>query len=399
VNAVLRRVRASGVWRPSSAACLVRSRLPREADALPSDEDALRGAAGWIARAQEATGDGGIAGRYRLASGWSSSYPETTGYMIPTLLALADALGDPQYVERAGRCVEFLLSVQLPDGAFPALEIAENRVTPSPFNSAQIVHGLQRWHQRTGDARALDAMRRAARWICGVQDADGAWRRHFYRGLACTYSAHAACWLADAGAYIGDGHFTGAAARNLQWVLSHRDPATGWFDACGFTAEDHAARRAYTHTIAYTLWGVWMMSRLLAVGEGTEAVYVAAGAVLHRLERSKRLAGMLNHEWRPRAPYVCLTGSAQMALLWLQIADSTGDLRFVNAAFKAIDEVKRAQSLTSGAGGIRGGVPGSWPIGGEYIPFALPNWAAKYFVDALLAKRAWLARAAQRAGA
>jgi hypothetical protein len=295
--------------------------------------------------------------------------------------------------------VEFLLAVQLPDGAFPALEIAENRVAPSPFNSAQIVHGLQHWHRRTGDARALDAMVRASRWICGVQDRDGAWRQSFYRGLACTYSAHAACWLADAGAYTGEAGFTESASRNLHWVLSRRDPATGWFDACGFTEADHAARRAFTHTIAYTLCGVLRMSARLAVAEGVDAVHAAADAIVHRLERSKTLAAVLNHQWRPCAQYVCLTGNAQMAVLWLQVADITGDLRFVNAAFKAIDEVKRAQSLTSSDGGIRGGVPGSWPLDGDYISFAFPNWAAKYFVDALLAKRAWLAQAGRVAEA
>jgi hypothetical protein len=63
----------------------------------------------------------------------------------------------------------------------------------------------------------------------------------------------------------------------------------------------------------------------------------------------------------------------------------------VNAAFKAIDEVKRAQTLAHTNGGIRGGIPGSWPIGGEYVQFALPNWAAKFFIDALCAKRACLA--------
>jgi hypothetical protein len=65
-------------------------------------------------------------------------------------------------------------------------------------------------------------------------------------------------------------------------------------------------------------------------------------------------------------------------------------VRFANAAFKAIDEVKRAQSLDSRSEGIRGGVPGSAPIGGAYIPSAFPNWAAKFFIDALCAKRAWL---------
>src|SRR5262245_34594310 len=43
----------------------------------------------WLARAQDnsATNDGGVARHYSLVSGWGPSYPESTGYIIPTLIA------------------------------------------------------------------------------------------------------------------------------------------------------------------------------------------------------------------------------------------------------------------------------------------------------------------------
>lgn len=390
VTAAVHRLRASGVWKPSVAVCLLRGPISSRSNVVASDEAALRGAAAWLERAQDATGDGGIAGRYRLASGWSSSYPETTGYAIPTLLTLADVLGDDRYRERAARCVEFLRSVQLPSGAFPALEIADNRTNPSPFNSAQIIHGLHRWHAATGDRTVLDPIVRAGRWICDVQDSDGAWRQYFYRQLACTYSAYAACWLAEIADDVDEPRFRAAAERNLRWVLSHRDADTGFFDRSGFSPGDHAQRRAHTHTIAYTLDGVLRLSERLHSADAQEAVRFAAERLLERLERSKTLAGVLNHRWQPQADYVCLTGNAQMALIWMRLARSSGDVRFLNAAFKAIDEVKRAQTLVQANGGIRGGIPGSWPIAGEYIEFAMPNWAVKFFIDALCAKRACL---------
>jgi hypothetical protein len=300
-RAGIRRVQDAGWWKPSAAAYLIRSARSSAADDLPSDEASLRGAAAWLARAQDATGDGGISGRYLLARGWSSSYPETTGYAIPTLLNLADVLADDAYRERANRCVEFLLSVQLPSGAFPGLEIAYNRTEPSPFNSAQIVHGLHCWYRKTGDRRVFDAVIRAAHWICDVQDDDGAWRKYFYRELACTYNAHAACWLAELAADTGEPRFRASAERNLRWVLNLCDPNTGWFDRCGFFADDHQARRGPIHTIAYTLEGVLRMSECLQVPEGREAVLVAAERLLERLERSRTLPGVLNHKWQPQA--------------------------------------------------------------------------------------------------
>ena len=391
VRAFLRRVGASGWWKPATAAYLLnQSRAQHTADDLPSDDTSLRAAAAWLGRAQDATADGGISGRYRLAGGWTSSYPETTGYAIPTLLTLAAVLNDDSYRGRAHRGVDFLLSVQLECGGFPGLEIADNRTKPSPFNTAQIIHGLHEWYRATGDIRVLDSIRRAATWLCDVQDDDGPWRKHWYRGLACAYSSHAACWLADAGDTLGERRFLDAAERNLRWVLAQHDPKTGWFDRSGFSEEDHRLRRAHTHTIAYTLDGVLRLSERFGAEQGLAAVRTAGERLLLQSERSGTLAGVLNHEWRPQCRYVCLTGNAQIASVWLRLARSTRDLRYANAAFKGLDEVKRAQHLHHPDPGVRGGIPGSAPIGGEYIQYALPNWAAKFFIDALCAKRACL---------
>ena len=128
-----------------------------------SDREHLLAAANWLKRAQDATSDGGFVGRYYLRSGWSSSYPETTGYIIPTLLKLADELHDEEFLARAQRAIDFLLSVQLSSGAFPGAEIAENSTNPSPFNTAQIMRGLQSWAERTEDERCRAALQRAGK--------------------------------------------------------------------------------------------------------------------------------------------------------------------------------------------------------------------------------------------
>jgi folate-dependent phosphoribosylglycinamide formyltransferase PurN len=75
----------------------------------------------------------------------------------------------------------------------------------------------------------------------------------------------------------------------------------------------------------------------------------------------------------------------------LRLYQLGGDRRLVNAALKAIDLVKSAQLLHSADPNLRGGVPGSDPVWGDYIHMALPNWAVKFFVDALLEKRSVLA--------
>ena len=235
-----------------------------------------------------------------LAAAGHLPYPETTGYAVPTLLTLARVVQDDSFRDRADRAVAFLQSVQLPSGGFPGLEIADNRTKPSPFNTAQIIHGLHAWHRETGDAGVLDSIRRAATWLCDVQDDDGPWRKHWYRGLACAYSSHAACWLADAGETLGDRRFLDAAERNLRWVLAQHDPKTGWFDRSGFSEEDHRLRRAHTHTIAYTLDGVLRLSERFGAEQGLAAVRTAGERLLLQSERSRTspefsiMSGVLN---------------------------------------------------------------------------------------------------------
>ena len=275
---LLGRIWDARAWRPDRARLLWSqvAHRGRNRDAGFTEDDHLRAAAEWLAVGQDAMTDGGVGGRYRLDGGWTSSYPETTGYIIPTFLALSRHFGDPTFKLRAKRCADFLLSLQLPDGAFPGREVHENTTLPSVFNTAQILCGLVAWHQTSGDRRMLEAARRAADWIISVQDPDGAWRRHVYGDLATTYSAYASCWLAEFGVHTDTQRYVAAAARHLEWVLQHYDKTTGWFDLAGFSLEAHRARQAVLHTVAYTLWGVLRTSELLEHRTGIAAVETAA---------------------------------------------------------------------------------------------------------------------------
>ena len=384
--------REGALWRPGNAQLALASSIGRAANerAGYTDDDHIDAAIAWLERAHEAGGDGGVSGRYLLGSGWTSSYPETTGYIIPTFLTLAAQRDRPRLAERAGRCIDFLERVQLSSGAFPGAEIRENSEQPSVFNTAQILNGLVAWHRATGDGRVEEMAHRAADWLVAVQDPDGAWRRHVYQGVPVAYSAHASCWLADHAEQFGSDRHRRAALKHLRWVLGNRSPDTGWFDLAGW-GDHHEARIAVTHTIAYTLAGVLHTSVLFGIEEGVDAVRVAARAIARRMELAGTLPGVLDHRWRARSRYVCLTGNAQMALIWLRLHALESEPVLLNAALKAIDDVKRAQPMRHPNPGIRGGIPGSTPIWGDYIRLGLPNWAAKFFLDAMLAKQDALA--------
>src|SRR4051794_35087376 len=96
-------------WSAAARRVLYRDLFHRDQTSTRSAREHVDATVGWLISAQDATGDGGVAGRYRLDTGFSTSYPETTGYIIPTFLDLAQRRGNDALRERAGRMVDFLL--------------------------------------------------------------------------------------------------------------------------------------------------------------------------------------------------------------------------------------------------------------------------------------------------
>ncbi len=94
--------------------------LKKPASAQNVIEPRLQAALDWIGRAQNASGDGGISKGYHvIRRRWSPSYPETTGYTIPTLLNAAVELLDEGVVydalmAMAGRAGELSRQFAMP---------------------------------------------------------------------------------------------------------------------------------------------------------------------------------------------------------------------------------------------------------------------------------------------
>ncbi|HEU0196473.1 MAG TPA: hypothetical protein VFQ88_04545, partial [Nevskiaceae bacterium] len=80
----------------------------------------------------------------------------------------------------------------------------------------------------------------------------------------------------------------------------------------------------------------------------------------------------------------CVTGNAQMAIVWQRIARITRDTSWLPAAEGANRFNLAVQDLAAAEAGVRGGLPGSHPRGGGYMRNRYPNWAAKFCMDALL---------------
>lgn len=340
--------------------------------------EALERGLQWLALAHDRSGAGGVAS-YEFY-GWTTGYPEVTGYIIPTMWDCRHALDRPDLGDRAVRMSDWELAIQRENGGWEGGVEGENQ-PPIVFNTGQVIRGLLATHAETGDAAYLDAVVRAADWISAVQDEDGSWTRANYRGLKRVYDSYVSAPLARAAAVTGNSVYAEAAIRNCEFVL-RQQRRTGWFDLCDNSP--FFVEAPVTHAIGYTIDGLLETGELVGRKEFVAAASKAAEGVMGAISASGHLPGRLDERWEPRVRWVCLTGSAQIAIVLLKLHERTGEPRYLDAARKLADFLVYVQRLNA-VGTIRSGaLPGSYPIWGTYAPFKFPCWATKYLVDLLV---------------
>ena len=340
---------------------------------------ALRAALGYLLRAQQQGEDAGM-GSYHLDHGWGASYPETTGYAIPTLLAAADLLGVPAYREAAIRAAEWLLTIQRADGGWQGGRVGEGR-SSVVFNTAQVVRGMLAAHAHTQRAEFLEAAMRAGGWMAAVQDADGAWRGSNFMGVARVYDTYVDAPLLRLHGLTGSEALRSAALRNLEWVLQQRR-TNGWFANADNTIKHN--RRPITHTIAYTLDGLVECGVITGDQRFLDAARPAAHLLAERFLAEGRLNGRYDASWAG-TEYPLMTGCAQLAIVWSRLDAILPDAGLREARSRIVTYLEKVQRLSDqGPAAIHGAMPGSFPLWGRYEKFAFPNWGTKYFADALL---------------
>jgi hypothetical protein len=369
-------------WRPRHLRLIMNDLARPAAEKQRSHQAHLAGTIDWLCRAQDVRegqpDGGGVAAGWSFEDGWLPSYPETTGYIIETFLAAAKTLGRPELVSRAQRMIDWELSIQQQDGAFPG-HFGEIGSHPVIFNTGQIMHGMLAGYLQLGRKECLEAAVKAGWWLLRQQDADGSWRKFEHNGVPHVYNTRGTWALTATGLIANEPELTQAARCNLDWALTQQTPS-GWFATNAFTSD----KPPFTHTIAYAIRGFLESGVLLGDERYLSAALTAARGMARAQRDDGWLAGTYADNWEPRATYSCLTGVAQMSLNWTRLAQDGGAPELREHAQRSIEYVKRTQRLDDADDVVKGGIAGSSPIWGDYSRFEYPNWAAKFFADALM---------------
>ncbi len=341
---------------------------------IVSIDEHLLAAEAWLCRAQDASDDGGVSYGYCLRGGWRPSYPETSGYIATTFFRLADDR-DRAYAARAHRILRWLASIQNRDGSFANPRYGDDGIV---FDTGQVLFGLVRGYEATRDARLLDSARRAADWLTTIADDDSLWTKNEHLGHPHVYNTRTAWALLRMNQVEPDAAREAVARCNLDWAVAQQRP-NGFFDHCAF----RPGRAPFTHTIAYTTRGLLECGALLADDGYRRAAERCADAVLRHLGNDGFLPSAIDLDGEAASSSCCLTGNCQFAIVWARLFANGGEGRYRTAVSRALDYVMSTQDRESDDADVRGAIKGSHPVWGRYAPLSYPNWATKFFIDAM----------------
>lgn len=333
----------------------------------------------WLKQSFDACEGKGSAAWYsrlrRPLNGWSEAYPETTGYIIETLLDYHEICQECWMKNYALAAADWLVSIQKPDGSFPAG--LGTKGSPSVFNSGMILFGLERSFVFTGDQKYFDAAKKTADWLCGNLDLEGKW---------------------TIGAYV-EGYVPSYYTRVIWAVLllnrhnrnqdTERKMNLAYNFYCDKFADKNAdwdwsfapGKPAFTHTIAYTMRGFLESATLLKDSRGLLIAKDIAEQFINELQKNGDVAGSYDEDFKGDYSFVCVTGNAQLSINFYRLFQLTGEEKYKMFSKRLFETVREAPSRIP-ISGLRGGIPGSFPIIGKYMPLQRVNWGAKFWLDA-----------------
>lgn len=339
----------------------------------------------WIKASIDATKDGGSSAYYRFSTGWKGSYPETTGYLIPTVYDYAIFKNSDEWKNIARKAADWLLSIQAPEGGWQGLQVDE-KCDLRVFNSAMILDGLVSAYRIENDDKYLIAAKRGAEWIMSKLNGDGFFSENNVVGGGAFDTLVCACLLMLVELLPQDEQETYRhQIKNALDAHLTLQTDNGWFRNCNFQSND----TALLHHLGYTLDGLIISSQILKDETYYAAALKSAKKLLSKFEVNLELPAYIKSDWNTHLDLgakasLCLTGYSQIAIVFQKISKKEDDLRYLNAALKINDIVSAIGNYESRNDGICYGIPGSYPINGSYQSFQVVNWAAKYHAESLL---------------
>lgn len=332
----------------------------------------------WLASASNSSNNSGVSARYDLRkNSWQTPYPETSGYIIPSLLDYSSLNDETFFRDLAIQTGQYLVGLQSSDGAIDCRRAGAGYFREGQrhvaFDLGAILTGLTEI-AKTERAFVEPALRLGG-FLAREQSSDGGWNHMQYFEQFGTHNTLVAAALMKAGTTFQVPDFEKAANRTLQ-MLQHRIHSDGFIEGCGFGDDEN--RKTFIHPFCYAIEG-FQTANALGVTQNF-SIEASLDRLATYVQERPLPASHFDRDFIPTSWYCAVTGAAQSSLVLLR-SSKIGHQEVGRRLFRRLAKVI---DTTAKRPGVRGGVPSSWPLYGGYGKFTYNNWGAKYFLDAYL---------------
>lgn len=351
-------------------------KTPLDAITKTQIERRLDLAASWIAKSIRVCDGNGSASWFHLLRGWHGAYPETSGYLLPTLLAYGEHKADPDWRKRAERIADWLLTRQLPEGGFGSIGKPD---APLVFDTGQILLGFIALLQVDPQDSLQRGSLQALSWLKNTMDEPQSWENASYHSTIPAYHTRVV-WPMLVAERVLNGNVDDAFYRDLIGFLLRNLDSEFWTPDYAF----QLGVPAFTHTIAYTVRGLIESAIILCDDLLLNTAKSILDRIVMRINAEGQLAGSYSQGWAGDTSFICIPGHLQLGLCYLRLGKEMQLNSYQEVAWSLYTQVSQLQFKLPVAS-LRGGVAGSSPLWGKYQKFQLTNWGAKFFCDLSLA--------------
>ena len=338
----------------------------------------------WIVKASEVNNFQGISKGFNILKfsnnkHWQDSYPEVTGYIISTLIKLSkiNKTIDKKFVKNL---VDWLISIQNTDGSYKGGVVSSKDIA-CIFDTGQIIRGLFDFYLiDNNNSNILDVVMKASNWMLSMEFKK---QGFFLEGNSMSlksgprsFNIYAVDTLVRVGQLTKDSRFTNLGNRVADYTISQIEN-NYWVKNCELNKNF-----PNTHTLGYTIEGLYNLGVNLQNKKYIDISFKILKKLFERIHKNGYLNSTFDSNWNEIDGYSCLTGSAQIGNMLINLYRHSGERIYLDRSIKVFKYIQNRQnSVFEDFFGGKGSITGSWPINGNYCAYQSISWANKFLLD------------------
>lgn len=351
-----------------------------------NDKIIIKKSVNWLLECKKNSLDNGICVLFDLnINKLTSSFPETSGYIIPTLVECYKIIKKQILIKEAKEISDWILDIIQEDGGLGE-PYGFFSLNPRIFTTAQAILGLLSIYEIFKEKKYINGAIKMGNFLLNNLNKDGSWNtKYLFLKKNTAYKSRVSWILFLLYKKTNDHRYKYGCIRSINFIIEKLN-INNVPKFCSFKNDDSLL----THLLGYhlvalinfsfqkKLLGKKKIKKILSI---TDYFYKLLKC---HIDKYGIIKGELNLSGKKTVNYSCLTGNFQL-LYFAILYEKRRNIKKNKLSDKIYQFAKKYQ-VKSKNKLIDGAIAGSYPINGDYCSNMLPSWASKFFIDSLLLK-------------